>query len=460
MALSLKSVPIKPLFVKLITSHWLRDRRRRRAEKRRRAAHQPHLISVYLRLNDPHSYLLLQVLEQFAARYPVEFDFRTVLHLQPDMYPAPTMWEQQAFADCAHLASLYNLEFPAKSPAANNPDINARLTAQLLHWELQPGCSQKTAAATGYLQNALQLFHAYWQGRDADLDKIVDRNICDNRECYNHHLEANQQQLKQRGHYLTGMLHYGGEWYWGLNRLEHLEQRFNEMGLAASNKHEIIFNLGHSHFCQGAAAISSANRHETERGEQPITMYWSIRSPYSYLALVRARQLAAHYDVPLEVKPVLPMVMRRMQVPKTKGFYILADTKREADKYGIDFGYAADPLGAGVERCYALFDYAQSCGLGLSFLQSYASGVWAEGIASETDSGLQKLVERAGMDWRQARSLLNDDSWRIWAQDNLAELYGHGLWGVPSLVYGETKVFGQDRLDRIEQAILSVRAAS
>jgi 2-hydroxychromene-2-carboxylate isomerase len=67
---------------------------------------------------------------------------------------------------------------------------------------------------------------------------------------------------------------------------------------------------------------------------------------------------------------------------------------------------------------------------------------------------LQKLVERAGLDWNQARPLLNDDSWRLWAQDNLAELYGHDLWGVPSVVYGQTKVFGQDRLDRIEQGII------
>jgi len=141
-------------------------------------------------------------------------------------------------------------------------------------------------------------------------------------------------------------------------------------------------------------------------------------------------------------------------VPKTKGLYITADVKREADKYGIPFGRIADPLGAGVERCYALFDYAQSHGLGWSFLHSCASGVWAEGILSESDSGLQKLVERAGLNWSQAWPLLSDDSWRLWAQDNLAELYGHNLWGVPSLVYGNTKVFGQDRLERIEQAII------
>jgi len=59
------------------------------------------------------------------------------------------------------------------------------------------------------------------------------------------------------------------------------------------------------------------------------------------------------------------------------------------------------------------------------------------------------------LNWRHAQQLLQDDRWRLWAQDNLAELYGHDLWGVPSLVYGQTKVFGQDRIDRIERAVVN-----
>jgi 2-hydroxychromene-2-carboxylate isomerase len=437
---------IKPRLAQLFTSQWLRNLRRRRVEKRRAANNQAHQITVYLRLNDAHSYLLLQVLEQFAQRYPVSFDFRTVLNLQEDMYPAPDLWQSNAFADGAHLAQLYNLRFPTQPLQVSEQKL-MQLTAQLLHWELQPG----------YLENALQLFHAYWQGQNETLDKIVDSNISDHQECYRHHLQANEAQLKQQGHYLSGMLHYGGEWYWGVNRLEHLELRLNEMRLQQDQSSAVVFDKSHSQFCGESL---KANRGDDGAGPvNAIIIYWSMRSPYSYLALVRARQLADHYQVPLEVKPVLPMVMRRMQVPKTKSGYITVDVKREADKYGIPFGHIADPLGAGVERCYALFAYAQSHGLGLSFLQSCAEGVWSEGILSESDSGLQKLVERAGLDWSQAKPLLNDDSWRRWAQDNLAELYGHDLWGVPSLVYGTTKVFGQDRLDRIEQGIVADLAA-
>ena len=436
---------IKPRLIQLFTSQWLRNLRRRRVEKRRLANSQAHQVTVYLRLNDAHSYLLLQVLQQFAQRYPVSFDFRTVLNLQQDMYPAPALWQSNAFADGAHLAQLYNLRFPTQPPQAS-ASRTRQLTAQLLHWELQPG----------YLENALQLFDAYWQGQGQGqndiLDKIVDTRISEHAECYSHHLQANEALLKQQGHYLSAMLHYGGEWYWGINRLEYLEQRLNEMDLQQDQSSAVVFDKSHRDFC--GQSLNTRRSDEGTGQVNAIVMYWSMRSPYSYLALVRARQLADHYQVPLEVKPVLPMVMRRMQVPKTKSGYITADVKREADKYGIPFGRIADPLGAGVERCYALFAYAQSRGLGLSFLQSCAEGVWSEGILSESDSGLQQLVERAGLDWSQARPLLKDDSWRFWAQDNLAELYGQDLWGVPSLVYGETKVFGQDRLDRIEQGII------
>ncbi|MDH4042396.1 MAG: DsbA family protein [Gammaproteobacteria bacterium] len=433
------SSPVLPYIMRVLTSQGLRDLRRRRAEKRRLRSRQPHRATVYLRINDPYSYVLLQVLESLAERFSLEYDFRTVLNLQPDMYPAPAMWERNAFQDGGYLAALYGLEFPAARPATT-PRRDAQLTAQLLHWELQPG----------YLGNALALFRAYWQDDSAQLPGLLDARVTGNVECYQHHLRANENLLKSSGHYLSGMLRYGGEWYWGLDRLEHLERRLNELGLARGGA-RVEFDKGYRDFCR----LGGADQVPEARRDTPIVNYFSIRSPYSYLGLVRARQLAAHYHIPLVVKPVLPMVMRRMQVPRTKGSYIFGDVKREAQKYGIDFGFTADPLGKGVERCYALYDFARAAGKGHEFLERYPRGVWAEGIRSDTDAGLKQLVERVGLDWQQARGLLGSDAWRLWAQENLAELYSIGLWGVPSFSYGELRVFGQDRLDCIERAIVS-----
>lgn len=434
------SSPIVPYIARLVTSAKLKSIKRARTERRRVRKKQPHMVSVYLRINDPYSYVLLQVLEQLERRYPLAYDFRTVLTLQPDMYPAPDLWEKNAFVDGAYLARLYDLQYPTTRPKSTL-QRDARLTAQLLHWELQPG----------YLGNALSLFSAYWQGDDASADALVDADIANSVECYQHHLQANENLLKSNGHYLSGMLHYGGEWYWGLDRLEHLEQRLNALGIGKAGSVDVQFNRGHKDFCKQL----SSEKIPIRGSDTAIEVFWSIRSPYSYIGLVRARQLAEHYNVPLVVKPVLPMVMRRMQVPRTKRFYITQDVKREADKYGLDFGFIADPLGKGVERCYTLYEFAKSAGKGLEFLESYARGVWSEGIRSDTDAGLQVLVQRVGLDWQQARATLLDDSWRVWVQNNLAELYGNGLWGVPSFKYGDVKVFGQDRVDCIERAIVA-----
>ena len=152
------SSPIAPYVVRLLTGPKLQEFRRSRAERQRVRKNKPHLVTVYLRINDPYSYVLLQVLEQFAKRYPVKYDFRTVLNLQQAMYPAPELWEKNAFSDGAYLASLYDLNFPAERPQSTR-ERDAQLTAQLLHWELQPG----------YLGNARSLFNAYWQGDSASV---------------------------------------------------------------------------------------------------------------------------------------------------------------------------------------------------------------------------------------------------------------------------------------------------
>ncbi len=438
---------IKSQLIDFYLGHKSQMLRRKIAEKRRKKAGNPHQITVYLRINDPHSYLLLQVLSQLKSRFDVQYDFRTVFNLQSDMYPAPELWRQQAFTDTCYLAQRYGLK-PPQHPTANLVAHEPAITAQLLHWELQPG----------YLQNALAVFDDYWQNRETDLIARLMPEVTGQIACYQHHLLANEAQLKHSGHYLSAMMHYGGEWYWGLNRLQYLERRLNSVLQVAQP--DVIYDRAHRDFCRLDAAHPAASMSDSISVSEPVVLYWSIRSPYSYLGLVRLQKLCQHYNVTLVVKPVLPMVMRRMAVPKNKRQYILFDAKREADQMGIAFGRICDPLGKGVERCYALFDYAQEQGKGIDFLVAYARAVWSQGIDSASDFGLRQIVQSVGLDWHKAQVLLHDESWRLWAQDNLAEMYGEGLWGVPSMTFAGTKLFGQDRIDALEHAIVAAQSTA
>ncbi|MEI7837638.1 MAG: class II fructose-bisphosphate aldolase, partial [Planctomycetota bacterium] len=44
------------------------------------------------------------------------------------------------------------------------------------------------------------------------------------------HLAAATALRQDLGHYLGAMLFYGGQWYWGIDRLHHLERRLQDLG--------------------------------------------------------------------------------------------------------------------------------------------------------------------------------------------------------------------------------------
>lgn len=109
---------------------------------------------------------------------------------------------------------------------------------------------------------------------------------------------------------MSAMLNYAGEWYWGLDRLDHLEKRLLQLGLG--NGSEVLFDKTYCDFCKTAPLLAANSQHKK------LTLYFSIRSPYSHLGLQQAIKLAQHYQLTFEVKPILPMVMRGLRVPDTK----------------------------------------------------------------------------------------------------------------------------------------------
>ena len=420
---------------RLLSSDFLKNLKRNSWQVRQSLLAGQPTVDVWLRANDPYSYLLVQVLPQLQQRYSVNWCFRVVASLQDDMYPEPDMWQHNAVADAGLLARLYDLQ----APLEENPSIAQIEVATVRLLQLQQ--SQLSAPDWRQLR---AVYDDLWCGKTQPALTLSSEQ--------KKLLADNEQQLQADGHYLSATLKFQGEWYWGLDRLDHLEQRLN--GLKLNNGPVAVeFDKTYADFCRPF----DHSKLDAERKQQPLTLYFSIRSPYSHLGLERAVKLARHYDIPFVVKPVLPMIMRGLKVPPTKKFYIFHDTKREADKLGIDYGFVADPLGLGVERCYALFEYAEQEGKEVEYLLSYARGVNAEGILSETDKGLKIIVERAGLNWQAAKDILKRKDWRTawqdWAELNREEMIAQGQWGVPSLRYSDLTLWGQDRVEFIEQEI-------
>jgi 2-hydroxychromene-2-carboxylate isomerase len=292
---------------------------------------------------------------------------------------------------------------------------------------------------------ATSLSAALWSADKSELATLLDEHGKLASDDAQKRLRARRDHFLDEGHYLTGTLHYAGEWYWSIERLDHLAGRLNDMGMG--NR---IWPLAY-----GRAKQARLEKVTVPTKTRDLTLYFSFRSPYSYLALARTYALVDHYGLTLHIRPVLPMVMRGLAVPGAKRFYILRDAAREARLHNIPFGKICDPVGIGVERCMAIWPLAEKVGRLPQWLHTAATGIWSKGIDTASDKGLKSLVEKAGLDWNDARLWLNDDSWRQRAEANRVAMMKAGNWGVPSFQLDEDMVWGQDRFAVIEASLFA-----
>jgi len=213
-----------------------------------------------------------------------------------------------------------------------------------------------------------------------------------------------------------------------------------------------------------------------------LDLYWSFRSPYSYLATPRIVDLAATYDVDIQVRPVLPLAVRDpdffTKVNPLWPPYLLRDTWRIAEKEGIDYGWPRpDPIVQDfatrtiaseqpyIWRLVRLGAAATLAGRGLPFI-SEVSQIIFNGKIDGWDQGthLADATSRAGLDLATLDRDITADPARYdtIVEDNQRALEAAGHWGVPTIVFEGEPFFGQDRLDvliwRLQQHGLARRA--
>jgi 2-hydroxychromene-2-carboxylate isomerase len=382
---------------------------------------EPRRLDLYFDIADPWSYLVAQATSRLVEAYPVDLAIHVITPPASDVDPAPTMRPRHAVRDAQYLAEYWDIDFPGKKEA--DPGALREVGSALI----------KERPAKDQLRAAIELTHAMWQGDRKALAKHLGVWGTESTNAIAPILSSNYEALRNAGHYQGAMLAYNGEWYWGIDRLPYLESQLAK-----------DFGVDVAHV---VTPRPESDRGALELSKKPLTceMWFSFRSPYSYIALHQLPPLLG--DIPLTLRPLLPMVMRGLKVPSVKRLYIVRDAKREADRQGIAFGELCDPLGPGVENCIALAQWAEGQGKQLAFAQSAMRGIWAEARDMTEYIDLRYVVERAELSWAEARAALDRKPEALkWAQAGAADLAVIGLWGVPSFRCGDFVAWGQDRL--------------
>ncbi|HSV02747.1 MAG TPA: DsbA family protein [Phenylobacterium sp.] len=196
-------------------------------------------------------------------------------------------------------------------------------------------------------------------------------------------------------------------------------------------------------------------------------LYWSFRSPYSYLIAPRLLALEAEHDVVCEVRPVYPLAVRTPEFFDNRdplwGPYLVRDVHREAAYLGLPFRWPRpDPVQQSggsyriaqpyIHRLTHLGVAAAERGRGLPFLRELSHTLWS-GEVDDWHQGdhLAKAAARAGLEFAELAAAVDADPARYAAivEASQAAQRKAGHWGVPMMVFGGEPFFGQDRFDQL-----------
>ena len=197
-----------------------------------------------------------------------------------------------------------------------------------------------------------------------------------------------------------------------------------------------------------------------------VDVYWSFRSPYSYLVTPDLLRLAEDYDVDVRLRVVLPIAIRAKEAifdpaDRKRPLYIVMDSLRRAEFLGVPmvFPPSPDPVVQDFEtlevaeeqpyihRLSKLGVEAQRRGRGVEFVAEVSRLIFGGTKGWDQGDLLKDATFSAGLDFDEMERSIADGDHLLEVEQNQKDLEAAGHWGVPTMVVRGEPFFGQDRID-------------
>ncbi|MEQ8692367.1 MAG: DsbA family protein [Pseudomonadales bacterium] len=214
-----------------------------------------------------------------------------------------------------------------------------------------------------------------------------------------------------------------------------------------------------------------------------IDVFWSFRSPWSYLATRRLRDWQDQYQLQVNFRVVYPIAIRTpeffQQVNPQWFSYFATDVHRVAEFLGLPFVWPSpDPVTQLVDedgqrrtadeqpyihRLSRLGVLAEEMGKGIEFADEVSSLIWGGTQAWDQGEHLAQATQKAGLDLAEMDERVVAEAERLESviEKNQLDHEQAGHWGVPTCAFRGEPFFGQDRLDvlqwRLQQEGLQAR---
>lgn len=198
-----------------------------------------------------------------------------------------------------------------------------------------------------------------------------------------------------------------------------------------------------------------------------VDLFWSFRSPYSYLAVPGALRLERDFRVEVRFRPVLPLAVRDPSFFSPDNLkrakYIRLDWPRRAEMLGVPHAWPSpDPIvqdmktykiAAEQPYIYRLTNLgveAERRGRGLAFAHEVSRLIFSGTRDWHLGEHLAQAAQRAGLELASMDAAIADPApHRATVEENQEALTKAGHWGVPTFVFEGEPFFGEDRIDTL-----------
>ena len=421
---------IRSSAARYFSSEKYQVRRQAKARAQRQRKGESPVVHYFHQVDDPYSHLAVQKLDQLKATYNIAFKTHLVAKPEPVFQGSHAHFDEWAYRDAISVAADYKTHFAPSNPKPEPAKVSLANTALVPHLD-----------QADFAEAAFGVGEALWGDQGI--------NTSGSPQSGEQAVTAGNALRAALGHYQGAMFYFDGEWYWGIDRIRLLEQRLiNEK-----------FGGDSTSLCVPQPTPKTL---DGKSAKHILLEYFpSLRSPYTAIGHQRVLDLIDRTGVTVSVRPVMPMMMRGVPAPREKQRYIITDAAREARAHGVRFGHIVDPFGEPVRRAFALFPGAKVMGKDMEFVTAYLAAAWQDGVDITKESGLKAVTAKANINWDALQQATNNTDWEAMLTDNLNEMLGASLWGVPSFrVSGGNSsaayaCWGQDRIWRVENDIVT-----
>ena len=202
---------------------------REKSESKRIKESRNHEVLYFHKTDDPYSHLTIQFVENLKEEYSVDLIPILVGEENPDALHEPDLYEKHCLEDVKRISPYYGVEFNGDS----YPEKSLVNKANSILASTDPN---------NFIEIAKKVSMHLWNNDEEELS-ILQKQFNSPMSRVSEVIAKGNKIRNDCNYYFGSAFYYEKELYWGVDRLNYLEERLTELGAKKTSTNESIAPL-------------------------------------------------------------------------------------------------------------------------------------------------------------------------------------------------------------------------